>query len=269
MEEIRLEKMTWKEVDERLEAGAGIAIIPTGSVEQHGPMLPLDTDIYNCYQMTLKAAEKVADDVKLVVVPPVWFGYSWHFMDFPGTITLKEQTFTNVVVEVCKSMIHHGFKKIVIVDGHGGNHGALHEARYRLKEETDAFVVVFPWLTVAQELIKLIKPPLHHADEMETSVSLALGNVVHMERAIDEVPNMPLPKYIKFDYMAPPPKVLIPLRMKEWSKSGSWGYPSRATKEKGEKIVEAVVNEFAEFLRELKAFDWKEKLGKKYDFFEK
>jgi len=270
MERILLAKMTWEEVAERIKGGYNIAVVPTGAIEQHGPMLPLDVDIHNCYEIILKTAERVAKDVKPVVVPPIWFGFSWFFMDFPGTITLKEQTFTNVVIEVSKSLIHHGFKKIVIVDGHGGNHGALHEARYRLKAQTDAFVVVVGLSTfVPADLVKeLFRPPIHHADEVETAMSLALGNVVHMDRVVDEVPKGPLHKYIKFDYSAPPPKVLYPLRMKEWTKSGSWGYPSRATKEKGEKYVEAIVNGFAEFLRELKALDWKERLGNKYRYFE-
>jgi len=167
-------------------------------------------------------------------------------------------------------MIHHGFKKIVIVSGHGGMGGALHTSRYILKQKTDAFVVVadFGTFVPAELRGKIFKPPVHHAGESETAVSLALGNVVHMDRVVDEMPKGPLPNYIKFDYTQPPPRVFYPLRMKEWTKSGSWGYPSRATKENGERHVEAVVKGFAEFLRELKDLDWKEELGNKYNYFE-
>ena len=108
MEKYLLAKMTWQEVADRLKKGYNIAIVPVGAFEQHGPMLPLDTDTYNVYNLILKAVEKVFKEVKPVVVPPLWCSYSWHFMDFPGTITLKEETFAEVLVQVCKSMIHHG-----------------------------------------------------------------------------------------------------------------------------------------------------------------
>lgn len=260
MTNVLLAKMTWQDVRERLEAGYDIAIVPTGSIEQHGPMLPLDTDIYNCYEITKRAAEKVAEEVKPIVTPPIWSGFSYTHMDFPGTITLKEETFARVVTEVCESLIHHGFKKVVIINGHGANTAALHNARYRTKIKTDAFIAVADWWTFGWEMIrKTFERPIFHADDWETSVSLALGNDVEMERAVDEVPMMPLPKYIKLDLTASPPKVHFPLRMKEWSKSGVWGYPTKASKEKGEKCVEAAVNGLAEFLRDLKDLKWEEK----------
>jgi len=264
---ILLEKMTWQEVAERLKEGYDMVLIPTGAMEAHGPMLPLDTDTYICYEITRRAAEMVAQEVRPVVTPPIWFSFSWHLMDYPGTITLKEETFANVVAEVCESLIHHGFKKVVIVNGHLGASGALHVALYRLKRKTDAFVVLLDWWTLVEDVIKeIIEPPVHHADDLETSISLALRRDVRTEKMVDEVPQLPIPKYIK-PGLAAGPKVHIPMRIGEWSKSGVWGYATKASKEKGEKIVKKAIERLADFLRQLKELRWKETLKNKYNYF--
>jgi len=251
---IFLDKMSYADVEERLKQGYDMAIVPTGSMEQHGSHLPLDTDIFNCYEIVKRAAMKVADEVKPVVAPPLYYGYSWPSMDFPGSITLREEIFVEVVTDICKSLIHHGFKKIVVVNGHRGNMSPLHAVRYKVKTHTSAFIAVLFYYTFIEKLVKqMIELPDEHAGDWETSIYLALDeNCVNMKKAVNDVPKFP------FD------RSLFPLRFKEWSKSGVFGYANMASKEKGEKLIQAAVDGLAEFLRKFKDFGWKETLKNKY-----
>jgi len=253
--EVLLSKMTWPEVRERLKV-TNIAMVPIGSIEQHGPALPLDTDIHNAYTVAKKAAERVAEDVKPVMTPPISFGFSDHHMDFPGTISIREDVLANFIIDVCKSLVHHGFKKIVIINGHGGNHAAIHMAVYTLKKETKAFIVYADLFNFAADVVRqLAEPPSYHADDVETSVAMALGQHVRKVKLVKEIARTPIPKYIKIDFSAPPPTVKIPVYLKEFTKTGVIGDPTKASREKGERIVEATVERLAEFLRQLKRIE--------------
>lgn len=245
--------MTWPEVEDRLKE-SDIAIIPVGSTEQHGPALPLNNDAFTAYTLAKMAAVKVKEGVKPVITPPVSFGVSEHHMGFPGTITLRPETFTNIIIDVCKSLVHHGFKKLVIVNGHGGNDAALSIATAKVKEETGAFIALVNWWTLAGDVIqKVAESPLFHACESETSVALAIGQNVNMDKTVKEIPQTAMPNFLKCDLFAKPPIVATPIDMKTLTKSGVVGDATRASAEKGKQIVDAVVNRLAEFLRELKS----------------
>jgi creatinine amidohydrolase len=250
---IFLAEMTWPEVEERLKE-SNIAIIPVGSTEQHGPALPLNNDIFTAYTLAKMAVDQVKEDVKPVIMPPIPFGVSEHHMGFPGTISLRPETFINVIVDVCKSLIHHGFKKIVIVNGHGGNDASLSIAAAKVKRETGAFVTIVNWWTLAGDIIqKVVNSPLFHACETETSVALAIGQNVYMDKTVKEIPQTAMPNFLKYDLFAKPPVVEIPIDMKSLTKSGVIGDATRASPEKGKQIVDVVVSRLAEFLRELKS----------------
>ncbi|MGV9170658.1 MAG: creatininase family protein [Promethearchaeia archaeon] len=105
-----LSKMTWPEVEKRLERCKTV-LVPIGSTEQHGPALPVDNDHFVATQFAYRLAERIWDEMKLVVTPTIAFGQSQHHMDFKGTITLRESTLASVVVDVCRSLAHHGFER--------------------------------------------------------------------------------------------------------------------------------------------------------------
>jgi len=243
--------MTWPEVKERAKK-TSVVIVPVGSTEQHGPALPVDNDAFTAYTMARIAADKVEGD-KPIITPVVSYGVSMHHMGFPGTITLSEDTLINVVIDICKSLVHHGFRKIVILNGHGGNNAALGIAVNRVKKETGAFIVLVNWWELVGDVIReLTKPPLFHADETETSVALALGQRVKAER-VKEIPETILPEYVKTDLYAPPPVAHIPIDMKELTKSGVVGDATRASLDKGKQIVDAVIERLVTLLNQVKA----------------
>src|SRR5690348_933063 len=88
-----------------------VLLLPTGSVEQHGPHLPVDTDIHSAYEICLRVARAAAEPT--IVLPPMWWGTSPHHMAFAGTISLSSETFSALVVDICRSLQRHGFERIV------------------------------------------------------------------------------------------------------------------------------------------------------------
>ena len=133
-----LGELTWPDVKDFL-TEHDVAIVPVGSCEQHGPHLPIDTDAYDAFWLSLKASEKAQC---AIVALPLNYGVSLHHMDFPGTVTLSPHTLEQVAYEVVYSLTKHGFKKILFENGHGGNTPALEAAVQRIKADTNAFVVI-------------------------------------------------------------------------------------------------------------------------------
>ena len=177
--EYRYEKLTWPEINDAVDLGK-VCLIPCGAVEQHGPHLPLDVDIV-CPQGIAFGAGKIITD-KMLVLPPIWYGYTGHVMDFPGTINTHYETFIKSVLDVTKSLAYHGFKKIVLFNGHGSNMPNLDLVARRTNLETDAECLVCAWwnlLTVDKEFLpswRESKFPggCSHACELETSLYLYL-----------------------------------------------------------------------------------------------
>ncbi|HXW52298.1 MAG TPA: creatininase family protein, partial [Candidatus Acidoferrales bacterium] len=111
-------EMTWPHVREAAAQGR-VAVIPVATVEDHGPHLPVDTDVRLCCAACERAVAQVPD--RAILIPPVIHGYSPHHMDFPGPITIGWDTFIKYVLDVCKSVVAHGFRRLLIVNGHGSN----------------------------------------------------------------------------------------------------------------------------------------------------
>jgi creatinine amidohydrolase len=152
MKKILLTEMTWSEVKDALKK-TDTVLIPVGSTEQHGPHLPLGTDTL----IACKITEEVAKEVNAVVAPPIAIGFSTEHLDFPGTITMIPKTLMSLIRDTCRSLISHGFKKIIIVNGHGGNTGLIEAATRELKQETEATIVIV-------DFYKLIGEALDHKE---------------------------------------------------------------------------------------------------------
>jgi creatinine amidohydrolase len=239
-------KLTWPEVEDYLEKN-DVILFPTGSTEQHGKHIAEDNDAFTAFEI----AKRVAERTGVLVAPTMPFGNSIHHMKFPGSITLTFDTLVDVYKEVCKSLISHGFKKIVMMNGHGGNSNALAQALREIRDETGVIaysLMVFPDEFGAESLSVLEQDSGGHACEEETSVSLYLGQRVLMDRAEDWKP----PKnWTEFDtkYRR---KVATARNWDELTEIGSLGKPTLASREKGEKMVEAVVEEISAFIEDLK-----------------
>ena len=239
-----------------------IVLIPIGSCEQHGAHLPLGTDTITALEVAKRAAE-MAD---VPYTPPFWDGYSpQHMRDTEsavGTITLRPGTLNEALYDIARSLIHHGWNKLIFVNGHGSNAKVIDPLLRRIRYETGALVAFYK--PYAERYIGFLgdvlenpadETPGWHASELETSQVLAHNAaLVHMERAARDRAQIPpwLPRsFIKQDG-APDVEFrgyqyfVFPMDHGEFSKTGVIGNPMRATAEKGDEAF----NRFARHLVE-------------------
>jgi creatinine amidohydrolase len=183
-----LPHMSWKEVEEALQE-TDMVIIPVGSIEQHGKHLPLCSDICAAIEMCKLIAQK-AD---VLVAPAVYAGLSEHHLGFPGSITLTPETFEAVVYETALSLIGHGFKKIMIYNGHGGNTTSVINIIQKINQNTLATAVLLNDLELSPEENPEEPIPFDwHAGEGETSSMLYLApSLVDMSQAEKPVLTFP------------------------------------------------------------------------------
>jgi creatinine amidohydrolase len=176
-EQVLLEKMTFSEVETALSDGRRDVIVPCGAVEQHGRHLPLDMDSVHAERLGLEVAERLGT---ALVAPTIRVGVSPHHMAFPGTISLRPETFEAVYSDYCRSLAAHGFRTILCFSGHGGNFSWLAEMEERLNRQVGPAtrVIVFADLHGLIETLRTAVadaggPPENvggHADVAESSV---------------------------------------------------------------------------------------------------
>jgi len=138
MKALVLNDMIWPEVEAALDK-IEIALIPTGSCEQHGPNMTFETDTARAYSFAKMIGERMGE--RALICPPVTYGLSPHHMPFPGTITIREETYINLLVDIVVALHRHGIQKFGYLNGHGGNNTAQDVVVNRLKYEygIDAF----------------------------------------------------------------------------------------------------------------------------------
>jgi creatinine amidohydrolase len=237
---VRLHEMSWTEAKEYFTQN-NVAILPVGSNEQHGPQNPLGTD----HLIAKVIAEETAKRAGVLYLQVIPFGVSSHHKQFWGTIYISPNTFKSYVKEVCLSLNYYGIRKIVIVNGHGGNLCALMEMARELREK-EVFVSIFQWWSAANKLLPdLFKPEeRRHAAAEETSVNLALHpQIVDMNKAVDGEPGK---------HAVQTEGTTLPLDTVDYTSSGVFGKSTTASAKKGKKVSEAAVNELVRHVNLLK-----------------
>jgi creatinine amidohydrolase len=246
----------WKELtaeDLRAKAAAdAIVVLPVASMEQHGPHLPVGVDTILCEGVCKAGAETVAADLAVVVAPALWCGMAEHHMAFGGTFTFDIPTYRAVLLAFLKSLERHGFKRVLIVNGHGGNIAALNSFLPDFARETDLKVRAATYFELAaSDLAPLLEDQkrVHHACEVETSMMMALApGLVKADRlpeAYGGVAGSNTP-----DGWYP-----VPARFrsfKDFTPSGVNGDARRASRQKGEKLLAICVEGLAAMLRDAK-----------------
>ena len=250
---LRWWELRWPEID-ALDRDKTVLLLPTGAVEQHGPHLPVDTDIHDASELALRAAR--ASGGGTFLLPPVWWGMSPHHMGYPGTISLRLETFSALIRDICAAVSHHGFSRVLIVNGHGGNAAILGATAQRISEELGLFVgAVSYWQLIGQGLREIGTSELGgmgHACEMETSLQLYLRpGLVDMASARADMPS-PITSFNSIDFRDPGPLV-FPLDFSRDSTEGVMGDPTVANPEKGAAIAGAVVGKLVQLIGEFRA----------------
>ncbi len=222
-----------------------VVLVPTGSVEQHGPHLPLDVDIVDAHAIATHAATSI-DEFPVLVSPPIWMGLSHYKQGHIGTITLRFETYVDVVCDVCRSIHRNGFERIILLNGHGGNRSINQAIAIKLAEE-DIFVLPVTYWDIVAELLEQESisdsGSLGHAGEWETSLQLYLRpDLVAFERAKGDLERPDLSARTReFTSFAE--------RLRERS-GGVHGDPTFASAEKGRMLFEAASDELVRVIRE-------------------
>ncbi|MBT3591929.1 MAG: creatininase family protein [Candidatus Nitrosopelagicus sp.] len=200
-----------------------IAIIPVGSIEQHGPHLPISTDS----DIVTEIASKFSDKVKGILLPTISYGISdEHFPFF--NLSIKKSTLSKILEDICESLIKNGISKIIIINGHYGNLDSLRS--FERKQKTRRKIEIFSYW-------KYMDREFDHAGNVETSIMLAISKNVDMRKVKKgfQTDGMSKQEISKINKLAQKsfPKV---------TGNGVWGDPTRSSARLGRKIIKEVVN---------------------------
>ncbi|MFV0552844.1 MAG: creatininase family protein [Anaerorhabdus sp.] len=230
--------LTSKELEEKIRDNY-IAILPIGSCEQHGPHLPITTDI----DLAEFMATEIARKNKAVIFPSLNFGYSWVWTGLSGTITLSQETFKKVVYELTESIVKMGFDKILLVNGHDSNKMALKYVIRDLSEHYDAKFLNIFYPNMNEIYAKYMESEkwygMFHAEEFETSLMMAYDESrVRKDNLVSEYPDKP--KYYGIDESS----------LWDVSQSGVFGDATKASKEKGYLMMNDFIEEISQLLKD-------------------
>lgn len=222
-----------------------VVVLPVGSLEVHGPHLPVGFDALVIHRVAAEAARR---SPPAIVLPPLFYAYVPENRHFPGAISLSGSTFLKLLEEICDEVYRNGFKRILILNGHGGNRRPLFFFVREMQEKGKRYLL-YVWVEPMEGLEKAIEEvretwPVGHACEIETSLALYLyPHLCRMER-------------VKGPAKLGPEHVVEGVRtMADWVSYAVEGYigdPRAATPEKGRKIFEAWVRKVAEVLEKIR-----------------
>ena len=203
-----------------------IAIIPVGSIEQHGPHLPISTDS----DIVTEIASKLSDKVKGILLPTISYGISdEHFPFF--NLSIKKSTLSRILEDICESLIKNGISEIIIINGHYGNLDSLRS--FERKQKTRRKIKIFSYW-------KYMEREFDHAGNVETSIMIVTSKNVNMKKAEKgfQTDGMSKQEISKIDRLAQKsfPKV---------TGNGVWGDPTKSSARLGKKIIKEVVDNLA------------------------
>jgi len=248
-------KVFWQEMwRHELEAALQhdpVVIVPVGSIEQHGPHCPLDVDISIPFHLAVSAAQAV-NDFPIIVAPPVSLGFTHYNMGHAGTITLRLETFIEVLCDVSRSLKSNGFQRIILLNGHGGNVAPQRSASVKLAEEDVWALPVTYWEMAGEEIASWSETDreegIGHGGEWETSLQLYLRpQLIARDKILKEGYGWPReegrfsPAMAKFAQW--------PERRRE-APLGVVGQPSVASAQKGERLFNVLLERLVALCRE-------------------
>lgn len=257
MNKVRYDELTWIEMREAINSQP-VVLLPFGTVEDHGPHLPLNTDNVIVEAICLDAARRASGEI--LVMPTLAYGLDEHHMDFPGTVAVDLQTLLAFAADVAMSPARHGFSHVLIVNGHGSNASVAELAARRVVLQTGIVcgamspnAAIDP--TLAEPTLSGMRRSgpggIAHAGEYETSMMLHLRpDLVQIDKAVREIGQLKL-EYFNWDHSEP-----SVLSWQDWwsrmSDSGVCGDPTVATAEFGCALFETTVQNFVRFVREFR-----------------
>lgn len=256
-----MQDLTWQEVDQHLQ-GDDVVFVPIGSTEQHGPAGCLGVDSYVAITLVEDAAQRRG----ALCAPPLWYGDSSHHGGFPGTISIRPDTMILLVRDICRSLAKHGFRRIVLVNGHkGSNLPALTSAVRVLHEEElpDVLFVVADPLHLARSAAPTIKEVNeHHAGELELShIHHRFPGKIRLDRLTDEHTDFDavFGGFVGDDLFGPAPDgvdiIWSGAEQRRFTPSGSFSSSLGLSEEKGRAYHDHIVGRLCDLVDWLRTYD--------------
>jgi creatinine amidohydrolase len=245
--EVEWARMTAPELRAIAAREDALAILPAGSLEQHGPHLPVITDTASASAAAIAAARLVANDVPVAVLPGLWLGLSEHHLPFGGTISVDYAAYRAILESIVRSLRAISFARLLIVNGHGGNIDPLAVAARELAVAYDMpIVATTPWFLAREKLAPIfeVDTGARHACEGETSMMMAIaGDIVKKHKFDEAMQQAParvdapagLSRFYSFSERAPV--------------TGTWGDPRTATADKGKRFLAVQAEALADAIR--------------------
>lgn len=247
-------KLTWEEV--RDADKDRVVILNVSATEDHGPHMPLDTDTVLGMAVANGVAEAAPEEV--FVMPAIPYGFNEHHKDFPGVIWIQPETLIAFVTDVTKSLAHHGFRRILLLNSHGSNHPVLDLAARKTVIETGIICVSASYWNLCADRInehrKSAIGGIAHAGEFEAAMYMHLHpDDVYPEKAAEQNLHNPDSRFFNLDLAKGGGKAMLMRWWSEVSPDGTMGDPTVADAETGAKFLAAAIEETTALVREIRA----------------
>ena len=247
-----LAQMTWEEVA-ALDKSEAALVLPLGSLEQHGPHLSVDTDLYFSRRFLELALEQLPDDVAIYHLPMLPISKSNEHEGFAGSFWLSAATLSAVLLDIARSASASGFERLVLWNCHGGNRALLEVMARDIRAATGLMVFqVFPPATAPDPVAVTAREAIHgiHAGDWETSVMLALcPERVRTDRVNSEFPAF-TSDHIALEFTG----ATVAWLTRDFQRTGTWGDARVATAERGRQRIEALLPALVDILTEISRF---------------
>jgi len=258
--ELRARDTSWAgktapEVQEIAQEDGSILIVPVGSIEQHGNHLPVSTDTILVDAVAHSGAERIADEVPVLVTPTVWHGYSPHHLPFGGTITIDVNELIDILEAVADSALENGFDSLLLLNGHGGNMSIIDNAVKTIgQEHLEATVHGLTYFTLGARFVDDIRDSepggMSHGGEFETSLMMHLRPDLVREDQVEATHKEATFDYESTDLMNGG-ELGTYRSFDEYSDSGAIGAPELASAEKGKAFLDGLKNEMETLLSQI------------------
>lgn len=235
---MKLSESTWSEVGD---VETELAVVPVGSTEQHGPHAVLGTDCFTAKAVAEKAVERL--DRPCILGPTIPVGVAREHRQFPGTLWVSEDTFRAYVRETCESLASHGWDRVVLVNGHGGNVSALRELCGSFTRDQSGYAAPFTWFDAVDPSELGLDIEMGHGGPFETSLLQYLGESNVREDELDAAAEGGTDRWGEWQS-----GVNLAYDSAEFTENGVVGDPRDGAESIGEKLLDAAVEELVELL---------------------
>ncbi len=251
LNKFKIDEMTWVEVKEAMSNSVDTVVLPIGAIEQHGPHGPIGTDSF-CAQVV---SEKVATELGALLAPLMPYGLSSSHMAFKGTMSVSPETFSMFARDILTSLIHHGFQKIVVINGNEPNYYPFMMVARTLREESGVLITISNWYAALQEIWKDL-PGIKgtEKEDWKWSYFMAHGGLLEIAGTMaykTGIQRLDLSTTYGSERREAIANAVVslPAKIDEVTPQGSYGDPRSATKEIGDAWTDLAAERIVERLR--------------------